>query len=87
MDTYPSVFVTLDVIGLAASEAALVHQLRELLLLEFLNHRDSLLQAFLGGTRDVQIKRGVLMTLVSSWAWESTSGRPTVGVAMFLSGR
>lgn len=61
---YPSEFVPLVVVRLPATETAFVHQLRELLLHQLLDHANGLFEAVLVGARDVQVKRGVLSVIV-----------------------
>ena len=85
---YPSKFVALVVIRLPATETAFIHQFRQLLLLQFLDHVNGLFEAILAGTRDVQVKRGVLgANMLVLWEWTQEWFERTEGVAMFLSGR
>lgn len=58
--TYSTVFITLNLILISAAKTAIIYQLREILLDEFLNLLDSLLQAFLASAGNVEVERGVL---------------------------
>lgn len=59
-DKYPSKLVPLIVVRLPTTETTLIHQLRELLFLQLLDHSNGLFETVLVGTRDMQVKRGVL---------------------------
>lgn len=54
---YPSILITLDLLGLSAAEAPLVNKVGQFLLHKLVDFGDGLLKAFLGGTRDVEVER------------------------------
>jgi hypothetical protein len=65
--TYSAKLIALNrlLLLIPAPEPAFVDKLRELLLHQFLNLGNSLLQAFLGRAGDMEIQRRVLPTTVS----------------------
>jgi hypothetical protein len=55
--TYPSKFVALKLVRIAAAEAPLVDEVGEVLLHHLLDLGNGLLEAFFAGARDVQVQR------------------------------
>ena len=56
----PSKFISLKLLRLSATEASLVHKIRELLVHQLFDFLDGLLETLFTGTGDVQVKRRVL---------------------------
>lgn len=68
--THSAKFVALKILWLAATEAALIYEVREILLHHLFNHLAGLVQAFFGGASDAEVKRRVLDDRVS-WIIEN----------------
>lgn len=86
--TYAAKLVTFHIGLPLTSESALIHKVRQFLLHEFFNLRNSLFEPFAGCTRHVEVQRRILPAQHQRWRINHSVAHRSLtdGVASDLSG-